>query len=66
MNDRLHAPRSYCCQEGIRVVSGVADERLPSRMRQQVSRCDHLMPLTRRQRDVDRPRFRVDDDVKLC
>ena len=39
---------------------------IPSRMRQQVSRCDHLMPLTRRQRDVDRPRFRVDDDVKLC
>jgi hypothetical protein len=27
---------------------------------------DHLVPLPRRERDVDRPAFGVDDGVELC
>jgi hypothetical protein len=34
-------------------------------VRKQLFSGDHLVTLARRQRDVDRPRFRIDDGVEL-
>lgn len=51
--------------ELVRVVAGVADERSAGGEIEQLGRGDHLVSLARRQRDVERPPFRVDDRVDL-
>jgi len=65
MNHRLLSPVPHRLHEFVRVVPGVTDQRLPVRMIEQVRRGDQLVPLPRRQGNVERPPFRVDDDVQL-
>ena len=63
MNRWLLSPVPHRLHEFVRVVPGVADQRLPVRMIEQVRRGDQLVPLSRRQGNVERPPFRVDDGV---
>jgi len=65
VNDRLHALVAYGPEKAVRVVSGVADERFASGVFEQFIGRGHLVPQPRRERDVDRPPFRVDDGVEL-
>ena len=51
--------------EVIGVVAGVTDERVALRVIEQLEGRNHFVALSRRQRDVERPRFRVDDRVDL-
>ena len=63
---RPHAARANCQPERIRVVACVADERASAGVSQQLSGGDQLVALAGSQRDVDRPRLRVDDGVEFC
>ena len=65
VDDRLHSLGSNGLSERVRVVAGVADECLAASVREKLVGGDHLVPLAGRERDVDRPRFRVDDGVEL-
>jgi len=49
----------------VRVVAGVSDERGALRMIEQLRCGDQLVTLARRERDVDWPRFAVDEGVDL-
>ena len=65
MNHRLFAEVPHRLYEFVRVVSGVADQGLAVRMSEQIWRGDQLVPLPRRQCDVERPSLRVDDGMEL-
>ena len=52
--------------EGVRIVAGVADQRFAICLREQLFGDRHLVPLARRQRDVERAALRVDDGMELC
>jgi hypothetical protein len=52
--------------EGVRIVAGVADQRFAICLREQLLGDRHLVPLARRQRDVERAALRVDDGMELC
>ena len=60
-----HAARSDRGAERVRVVARVGDERLASRMCEELIGHDHLVSLPRRDREVDGSAFRVDDGVEL-
>jgi hypothetical protein len=63
MNDRLHALLAHRPYEVVRVVAGIANQSLAMCVGKQLLGGYHLVPLARRQRDVERTRFRVDDGV---
>lgn len=62
---RLHAVVPNGFAAAIRVVASVGDERLATRMGEELIGHHHLVPLPRRERDVDGPALRVDDGVEL-
>jgi hypothetical protein len=51
--------------ETVRVVTGICDERLAVGVGKELIGHHHFVPLPRRERDVDRPTFGVDDGVEL-
>ena len=63
MNDRSHALAAHRPYEVIRVVAGIANQSLAMRVRKQLLGGYQLVPLARRQRDIERTRFGVDDGV---
>jgi len=65
VDDGLHAARADGSDELVRVVTGVADESFPTSVEEQLLGGDHLMALPRRERDVDRAAFGVDDGVEF-
>ena len=52
--------------KSIRVVASIADERAAASVGEQFVGNDHFVPLPRRERDVERAAFDVDDGVELC
>ena len=62
-DDRLDPAGLQFSAKFVRVVAGVADQRIAPRVVEQLGRCDQFVSLARRQRDVERPPFRVDDRV---
>ena len=65
VDDRLHSAFLDRRAEVVRVVAGVTEEGVPAGMREELVRHDHLVALAGSQRDVDRPRPRVDERVEL-
>jgi hypothetical protein len=65
MDDWLHSLVAHRLNECVRIVTAIADQCLASRMLEKLRGDDHLMPLTFRDRDVDRSPFRIDDGVDL-
>jgi hypothetical protein len=65
VDDGPHPAFAYGLAKAVRVVAGVADERLALRMGKQLVGGDHFVPLPRRERDVERAPFDVDDGVEL-
>lgn len=65
VDDRLDPSRFDLCSKLVGVVSGVGNKGIAVCMVQQLASSDHLVPLTRRQRDVEWSAFRVDDRVDL-
>ena len=63
MNDRLHASVAHGTYEVVRVVAGITNQSLAMCVGKQLLGGYHLVPLPRRQRDVERTCFRVDDGV---
>jgi hypothetical protein len=63
VNDSLDASRLDLLAELVRVVTGIADESAAVSVVEELSSGHHLVALARRQRDVERPAFRVDDRV---
>ena len=63
INDSLHASAAHGTHEVVRVVAGIANQSLAMCMGKQLFGGYHLVPLARRQRDVERTRFRIDDGV---
>jgi hypothetical protein len=50
----------------VRVVPRVRDESIAMRVVEQFASRDHLVPLARSQRDVERPAFRIDGRMDRC
>ena len=63
MNDGFHASLANRPHEVVRVVAGIANQSLAMCVGKQLLGGNHLVPLARRQRDVERTCFRVDDGV---
>ena len=57
---------AYRLAEAVRVVTGVRDECLAPGVGKELVGNDHFVPLPRRERDVDRAAFGIDDGVELC
>jgi hypothetical protein len=51
--------------EPVRILAGVGDECLATSVLEQLVGIDHVVPLTRRNRDVDGAAFRIDEGVEL-
>lgn len=62
-DDRLDAACLKLRAELVRVVSGIADQRVAAGVVEELRRRDQFVALAWCQRDVERPPFRVDDRV---
>ena len=64
-DDDLHGAPSNLPREIVRVVARVADEGAPLSVREQLVGGDHIVTISLRQRDVERPPLEVGDRVDL-
>jgi hypothetical protein len=65
VDDGGHAFAPHPLTKLVRIVAGVTDERFAASVFKQLGRCDHFVPLARRDRDVERPTLGVDDGVEF-
>ena len=63
VNHGFHASAAHGMYEVVRVVAGIPNQSLAMCVGKQLLGGHHLVPLARRQRDVERTRFRIDDGV---
>jgi hypothetical protein len=66
VDDGLHALGADGGYEGIRIISGVANQGLAVGVLEELGRRDQLMALTLGERDVDGSTARVDEGMELC
>ena len=64
-DDDLHASLANGTSERVRIVAAVAGQCAPLGVREQLLGGDHFVALPLRERDVERSRLGVDDDVEL-
>ena len=64
-DDDLHGAAADLAREVVGVISGIADEGVPLSVREKFVGCDHVVTISRRQRDVERSALEVGDRVDL-